>query len=452
MQLPPVINSREIAGPHRLSRVRTAIVGLMFGLSVMSYFDRTIMSIAGPTIIKEFGLSETGMGTVYSAFTLGYALLMIPGGRLADRYGPRKMLTLMALGSAVFTALTALGAKPGLGAYLGIVPALILVRLGFGFSTAPLYPTCGRMNANWIPREQRARVQGLVNAGAGLGGAVAPMLFAWLIFRLGWRFSFCIAAAATAALGMSWFLYTRDRPDQHPSISGTLDLISDPKPDAAALRRSAPWRQLMTDRNIVLLTLGYLTVGYFQYIFFYWMYYYLGEIRRVGANQSAAYMTILFLTFGSMMSIGGWITDRLAASFGRKWGHRIVGASGLGLSAVLLFAGVHSHDTGTAVVLMSLALGCSAVSDVVFWAATIDVSGQQVGAACGIVNAGGNVGGLMAPITSPLIAAWLGWSSALYFGSAMAAVGVLTWLCVDSSRAIDGSHANSGVASSPLVS
>ena len=45
------------------------------------------MSIAGPGMIHDFGLSDTQMGSVYSAFLLGYALMMIPGGRLADRWG-----------------------------------------------------------------------------------------------------------------------------------------------------------------------------------------------------------------------------------------------------------------------------------------------------------------------------------------------------------------------------
>src|SRR5438094_492084 len=113
----PAMNAPVVSPIDQVSRIRIVIVCMMFGLSVMVYFDRTIMSIAGPTIIKEFGLSETGMGTVYSAFTLGYALLMIPGGRFADRFGPRKMLTFMALGSALFTAMTAVGARPGLGTY-----------------------------------------------------------------------------------------------------------------------------------------------------------------------------------------------------------------------------------------------------------------------------------------------------------------------------------------------
>jgi ACS family glucarate transporter-like MFS transporter len=200
---------------------------------------------------------------------------------------------------------------------------------------------------------------------------------------------------------------------------------------------------LLTDGNVILLALGYFMVGYFQYIFFYWIYYYLGEIRHLGARESAVYTTIMFLIFGSMMSIGGWVADRVASGLGRRAGYRIVGAGGLGLSAVLLYAGVNAQNTGTAVALMSLALGCSAVSDTTFWAAAIDVAGQEVGSVCGIVNAGGNVGGLIAPITSPLIAASLGWSSALYFGSMMAGIGFLTWLGVDSTRAIDYSRKGS---------
>ena len=157
----------------------------MISLSVMSYFDRTIMSIAGPEIIKEFSLSETGMGAVYSAFILSYALLMIPGGRLADRFGPRRVLAVSGMGAALFTGLTALGARPGLGSLLGVIPAFVLVRLGLGGFTAPLYPSCARMNANWIPEFRRARVQGLIASGAGLGGAISPLLFTWLIAQYG---------------------------------------------------------------------------------------------------------------------------------------------------------------------------------------------------------------------------------------------------------------------------
>jgi len=72
---------------YTFSREQTVVVALLIAFSVMSYFDRTIMSIAGPQIMQEFALSATQMGSVYSAFTLSYAVMMIPAGRVTDRLG-----------------------------------------------------------------------------------------------------------------------------------------------------------------------------------------------------------------------------------------------------------------------------------------------------------------------------------------------------------------------------
>ena len=69
------------AGTASLNTTQLTIIALLFGFSMISYFDRTIMSIAGPEMIRDFGISPTAMGSVYSAFVLGYALLMIPGGQ-----------------------------------------------------------------------------------------------------------------------------------------------------------------------------------------------------------------------------------------------------------------------------------------------------------------------------------------------------------------------------------
>jgi len=176
----------RVAGlpPHRqmnqAHRRRGGIVVLLILLSVMTYFDRTIITIAGPGIMREFSLSETEMGMVYSAYLLTYALLMVPGGLLADRLGPRLVLTLMAFGSAVFTGLTAVAGRPGLGALIGVVPSFLLIRLVLGICAAPEYPSSGRMNANWTPVSARARVWGWIASGAGIGGAISPLLFTWM--------------------------------------------------------------------------------------------------------------------------------------------------------------------------------------------------------------------------------------------------------------------------------
>src|SRR5262245_33510351 len=108
--------------------IQANIVMLMVAISMMSYFDRTIMSIAGPGIMKEFGLSEPQMGAIFTAFLISYAAMNLPGGYLADRFGPRLVLTLVGLGAGLFTTLTAVAGNQGLAAYLGIVPAFFLVR------------------------------------------------------------------------------------------------------------------------------------------------------------------------------------------------------------------------------------------------------------------------------------------------------------------------------------
>ncbi|PYU91510.1 MAG: hypothetical protein DMG25_14515 [Acidobacteria bacterium] len=420
------------------SFVAAGTAALMVGFSVMSYFDRTIMSIAGPAIIREFKLSETEMGTVYSAFILSYAVLMIPGGRWADRFGPRLVLTAMGLGAALFTGLTALGGRPGLGAYLGVVPAFALIRLGLGVSTAPLYPSCARMNANWFPESKRGRIWGFVAAGAGLGGAAAPPLFSRMIARYGWRASFWLAAAATAALAVAWHGYARDYAHEHPWVAN-LSEIPWPR-EAARVAPSrpgpTPWRKLVGDRNLLLLTIGYFAVAYFDYLFFYWIFYYFGEVRHIEPARTAFYTAGLFLTWTVMTPLGGWVSDRPVERYGPRAGRRLVAIFVLALSAVLLGCGTSVSRPGAAAALLSLALGFASSSEGPFWATAIDIGGAHVGAAGGILNTGGNLGGFLAPIVTPYIASHWGWSWGLYFGGLIMMLGVLVWFFVDPTKTV----------------
>ena len=146
---------------------RGGVIFLLVLLSIMTYIDRIIITIAGPGIMQQFSISETQMGTVYSAYLLSYSIMMIPGGWFTDFSGPRVSLAVMAFGSALFTGMTALGGRPGLGALIGIVPAFLTLRLLMGIFAAPMYPAAGRMSANWNPPQARARAWGWIASGAG---------------------------------------------------------------------------------------------------------------------------------------------------------------------------------------------------------------------------------------------------------------------------------------------
>lgn len=403
---------------------RAGVVFLMVLLSVLTYIDRIIITIAGPGIMKEFSIPEIQMGAVYSAYLLSYTIMMIPGGNFADVFGPRLALAVMAFGSAVFTGLTALGGSPGLGTYIGIVPSFLVVRLAVGVCAAPEYPASGRMNANWNPPSARARVWGWIACGAGIGGACTPLLVSRMRANYTWRGSFYVAALVSAVLGAVWLWYVRDYPqDEMPVVR-------------ARSRTRTPWKELLTNRDLMLLTAGYFTVNYFEYIFFFWLYYYFGRIRKMGMDQSAIYTTLMWIAWIVMTPIGGWISDRLITRFGMRNGRRIVPVVGLTVSAILVYIGCNVTGTLPTVVLLCLSLGAAASTDGPYWAAAIDASGGHSGTGSAILNTGGNLGGMLAPALTPLIASWAGWSAGLYAGGAVALIGVAVWFFVGAESAV----------------
>ena len=435
-----------------VARVRGNIVTLMVACSVMSYFDRTIISITGPEIIREFSITETEMGAVYSAFLFGYTLTMIPGGRWADLFGPRLIVTLTGLGAALLTGLTALGGASAWSLLTGVAGSFVVIRFVLGLASGPLYPSCARVYASWIPLRQRARVHGYVAGGAGLGGAVSPLLFSWLIAAVGWRMSFVWAAVATAALALCWLAYVRNTPAEHPRLAGQP--IAPAEVGAATTEMhipSAPWSRLLKSRSLVFLTLAYFCVCYFEYIFFFWLYYYLGEIRGLGSNQTAVATTVVFLAWTVMSPLGGWVSDRLVSRYGRKAGRRIIPVGCLALSGICLCVGINVADPVAGVTLLALSFGFAACSDGPFWAAAIDIGGPHAGASCGFLNAGGNVGGI-APLVTPWIAARTSWSMGLYFAVFVLYLGVAAWFLVDPTRSIPNGRATADGITPPASS
>lgn len=404
--------NRTHAPAPRLNSRQLTLILLLFGFSTVSYFDRIIMPAAGPRLMRDFSISPTAMGSVYSAFILGYALLMIPGGHLSDRLGARRTLALMAFGSAGFTALTVLAGSSLISAWVGTVAILWVIRFGMGIVTAPLYPACACATGDWIPAVYHARVQGFIIGGSSLGAAIAPVFFTWLLGRFEWRTPFLLAAVVPAVLSVVWLSFARDK--------------ATPRRDEGALvtaPKSAPWLALFTDRNLMLVTYAYGALGYFQYIFFFWMNYYFAEVLHLGEVGSARYTAIMFLVEGAMMPLGGFVSDRLAKTYGQQFGRRWVPIAGLSLGAAFCCAGTVSGGV-LAVACFSFAFGLAACCEGPFWATVTEMAGDHVGSASSILNTGAQVGGFFAPVLTPMIAERFGWSWGLYAGVLVVLTGV----------------------------
>jgi MFS family permease len=172
--------------------VRYRIIGLLFCGTVINYIDRVNISVAAPVIMRETGWDKGQFGLVFSAFLIGYALLQIPGGVIADRWGGRRVLALAFCGFSLFTALTPLGQSTFM--------LLLTMRFFVGAFESVTMPALTSLNSRWIPRSEFARAQTLSLSGITVGQMVAYPLTTWIILSFSWPMVFY----ANAILGFVW--------------------------------------------------------------------------------------------------------------------------------------------------------------------------------------------------------------------------------------------------------
>jgi MFS family permease len=314
----------------------------------------------------------------------------------------------------VFTIATPIAAWIGLAGSAAYIWTLG-IRFLLGATSAPLYPSCANLTAAYIPVGSATRTQGLLLSASALGSAMASLVFAALMTSLGWRLAFVVAGGATCILAMVWIKLTRPYRDSHPSVP--------------SVQRGAPL-VLLRNRTLLILSGSYFCLNYFEYIFFYWTYYYFGEVLHVRPSLTAVATTCIMLGMVVLGPAGGWLADRLALTHGLQRSRRRVVICVLTLSAVLLCAGAGGFGITATIVLLTLAFGFASMSEGPFWASAISVAHNDAGAAGGLMNTIGNIGGILAPVLTPLIASRFGWQTAMWVGSGVLLAGMAAWFFV----------------------
>jgi MFS family permease len=415
------------------TRVRWHILALLVAFSYLSWFNRVSMAVAYDERIKEqYGISEKQIGVVYSAFLLTYAICMTPGGWFIDRVGPRLALAVVGFGSAIFGALTGVaGLIPLTGGVLLL--ALLIIRPLMGIASAPIYPSTSRLVSHWLPLRQRSWANGVVSAAALIGIASTFSVFGGLIDRFGWQSAFLVMATVTALVAAVWAVYARNEPRDHAGLNqAERDLIeADGLSNGRAKLDVEPWWSLASRPSILLIAFSYAAIGYFQYLFFFWMHYYFKEVLRLEDDASRLYAAIPNLAMAVGMVAGGWLSDRLLRPCGYRLGRALMPMVGMFAGAVLLLLGILAETPEQIVLWFALAMGAVGTSEGSFWATAVDLGRGRGGTAAGVMNTGGNLGGLAAPIVTPWVAELLGWKWAIGLGSAICLLGVIAWCWID---------------------
>ena len=442
MKMPSEVQAKNQTCSHH----RWVMLGLLLVISMVTYIDRVNISIAGRYIRDVYGLSSVEMGQIFSAFVFGYALFQIPSGWLADRVGPRRLLTLATLWWSLFTAVTALAGNLFTVNLLGVVGSFILVRFLIGAGEASAYPSFNRIIAFWMAPGERAFANSMVLGASGLGAAVTPPFIVWIMETYGWQESFYASGLIGVGVAVAWYKYSADRPQDHSRVNAVELAIIQGKeshPESSEPgggRRSLGF--LIRNRNICLLIASNFLFGYVAYIYLTWFYLYLVDVRQFSVLQSSFFGTLPFIAITVMTPIGGILSDRLCRHYGKRWGRRLVVIVGMSVTALLILIGGAVEDAHLAIFSLSLGAGFLYFSLSPYWATVIDITRENTGVVSGMMNTGGNIGGTLSPTLTPYWASLFGWSWALNIAALAALLGGLLWFFIDADTPVDKSPAS----------
>jgi ACS family glucarate transporter-like MFS transporter len=421
---------------NKKSRVRWKILAFLFLISVVTYIDRVNISVAGKEMMPAFDLSPVGMGGVFSAFVLGYALFQVPGGWMGDRWGSRKVLTLALIWWSCFTILTALANQLFFASLLGIFGSLILIRFLIGMGEAAALPNFNRTVANWFPPSERGIGIGVSIGGIGVGSALTPPLVAWMMVQYGWKSAFYLSGGIGFFVAVGWYLFARNFPDQHPDVSAEELAWIYQNSGSSALKpldrkvKNRSWGGLLRLPSVWFLTLSYTMLGYIAYIYLSWFFLYLVNIRHFTVLKGSFLASAPFAAMAIFCPLGGWLTDRVTERYGPEKGRRGVGAAGMFLTSFFIYSGAVSADPYFAIFLLSAGAGLLYGTVGAFWSSTIDLSKEHSGALSGLMNMGANLGGTLSPTLTPWLGEKFGWPVALTFAAGAAFFGGLLWFGV----------------------
>ena len=424
----------------RPTKIRWLLIGLLFVLSAVAFLDRVNMSVAAPRMISDYHLSDVQFGLLSTAFLIGYALLQTLAGWLADRWGPRRVLAGGVIWWGIFTAVTA-SVPLSLASAFAV---LLLARFALGAGEAVMYPGSTQFVARWIPTHERGLANGLIFAGVGVGSAASPPLVTYILIHHGWRYSFWMCAFIGLAVGLVWFVMSRDKPEQHPWVSSSEIAaihsgLTLGKSGANATRTgesSVPWGTILSNSSVWAITVSYFCYGYVAWIFFAWFYVYLARVRGMNLKTSAFYGTLPFLAMAIGCAVGGLIADSLTKKFSRRAGRCGVAIVGIALTAIFLVFGSTVNSAPLASVILAGGAGALYLSQSSYWAITADIGGRFSGSISGFMNMGCQFGGAVTSFLTPYIALRFGWTASFLVAAALSLVGSLSWLLVNPDRPV----------------
>jgi ACS family glucarate transporter-like MFS transporter len=435
--LSTVNNSPAATGAFALrpTTIRHQVVAWICSLSIITYLDRVCISASAPYISKDLDLTPVEMSMAFSAFAVAYAMFEVPGGWLADRVGPRKVITRIVVWWSGFTVFTGL---------VNRLWTLVAVRFMFGAGEAGMYPSSAKVFSRWVPVAERGRVTGLMWTYARAGGAVSPLIVVWLLGYMGWRHTFWVFGILGIIWAAFFWFWFRDHPENKKGVNqAELEYIRAghiPRDEVNHVR--VPWGRLLRSGNMWAICWMYFCFAYGWYFYITWLPTFL---QSRGVSMAFGGMPLAFGAVGCVL--GGYLTDHLVKRTGNLKTRRYIGFGGFLVGSAAMLTSVTIDDPVLGVLVISIASFFGDITLASCWAVCMDVGHEYSGTVSGAMNMTGNLAGFVFPyVTARLYQAFGRWDVPIAVASVIFFLGALLWLLIDPTKSVVGEPAAENVS------
>jgi ACS family D-galactonate transporter-like MFS transporter len=413
------------------TRHRYVVMVMIFICVVITYLDRSNISITASAMRHDLGIDTVRMGWILSAFGWTYAFCQIPGGWLVDRIRPRYFYPAILILWSVATAFLGL---------VGSFVALFALRLLIGALEAPSYMINNQVVTSWFPDRERAGAIGFYTSGQFIGLAFLQPLLAWLVVEHGWRAVFFTTGIGGMFWGLIWVLAYRTPRESKRANAAEIELIEIGgglvdlgSAEANKQKRKLSWADLGTVfkyRKLWGVYIGQFTVTSCQWFFLTWFPTYLVEFRHMSILKSGIYVSLPFIAAFFGTQLGGFLSDRLLRKTGSlSLARKLPIICGLLLSSSIV--GANFVDAPELVIaFMALAFFGNGMASI-GWSLISHVAPRHlIGLTGGTFNFISNLSG----ITTPLIIGYLAqdgnFAPGLTYIAVVALIGALAYIFV----------------------
>ncbi|MED4582309.1 MFS transporter [Brevibacillus choshinensis] len=393
-----------------LARNNYFILLLLFIGWNIAYLDRMVISVALTSIGTDLQLEASSLGIVLSSFFAGYALMQIPGGWLADKYGSKRVMIVALVMWSLFTALTGLAWS---------LVSLLVIRFLFGIGESGFPAASSKAIAEYFPKAERAKAQSAMLSSNAFGAALAPLVAAPMMLWLGWRMMFVVIALLGFVLVAVYAVFLR-KPAQKEEVQKKTS------------GRSMSMKDLLQTPIMWKLVVAWFGLDVVLWGFASWLPSYLLKVRHLDLLQAGVVASLPFFAGGVAMILGGWLVDKY---FVGREKYFVIMVEILG--ALFLYLMFTTQALQTAVIYQILSAFFLYAGFAGIWALPLKVLPTEVmGSATGMINFGGQVAGFVSPMVMGfLISAFNGsYDAAFWFLILSAVISIIACLTLGNAQ------------------